>query len=391
MRRAFLAPVLDLSLPIESAEARPLGRGLRAAMRALAGLPSRRAEVALCGAVTSALLGAGEEDALRLLAERAGEGQVGFSSTACFGAFLPLLPDREASRQLDLGDQINRDALGDRVYRPAGLFPPQLGWDRRIADLALRRGLSRVVADDLAYAGENGGPPRDRHFPLLGAPGLSIFFADRALGRALESGALRDLRSLRRALAPKESGYGVLRIPGRLLHEGQPGLALLESLGGGEVVAASFEELLGLFPEFEPVEPRPCALGTEPADLDYGVPFARWSSPDNDLHALLWRLARLTSSESRRLERIVRSRSAAPGRLRALLDRSLDGAAWRFASGRPDLDLDRVERGGRGLLTALRSGEDSVRPATLVEAELTFARLRECCAHLVGLSGAGAR
>jgi len=376
-----LATVLDLSLPIGDgqAPARLVGSGVVAAMRALEARPRLRMEVALCGAVTLSLLRWGEERCLQMLAERAAAGQVSFLTTASFGAFLPLVPEAEASRQLDLCERVNLDALGEVVYRAEGLFPPQLGYSRSVAELALRRGLPRVLADSLAWHG--GAPlPRARHFTLRDRPGMHVFFVDRGLSEGIARGAL-CMKEVHHSVAPRASGYAVVRLPPRSLERTGP--AFLAALAASpSVLPASLDDVLALFPEVEPVEPLASALGTDPAELASGVQFAKWSAPGNELQALLWRLAQIASAEAARLEE-GSSGSATLGlaALRARLDESLDCAAWRFASGKPELDLGRVREGAQRLLCAVRAGGAQVRRSALAQAELAYERLERRCAE----------
>ncbi|MBI5549299.1 MAG: hypothetical protein HY901_35895 [Deltaproteobacteria bacterium] len=381
MKRAYLSPIVDLSLPIadDPVAARRLGAGLELWLGLLEAKPSLRLEVALAASVTLQLLRWGEERALQLLAERAGAGQVSFLTTAAAGALLPLVPPREATRQLTRNDRLNREALGEWVFRPEGLFPPQLGYSRSVAELASDRGLPRILADGLAL-GRRGVLPRDRHFVLSGRPGFHVFFVDRELSWELERGHLADAQALHRLVAPRRSGYALVRIPGRTLAERGPATVLLSSLSGrSPTLTATLEEILALFPEVEPVEPIACALGTDPGELAAGVQFAKWSAPGNELHALLWRLVELGSAEAARL-----TGEPVGGRMHAVLDESLDCSAWRFASGKPELDPPRVLAGGRRLLDALRAGGDAVRPEVREEAEELFARLRRRCEVLSG-------
>jgi hypothetical protein len=361
------------------------------ALRRLHAAPSARLEVALCGMATERLLRYGEERALQMLAERASAGQVSFSTTACGGALLPLLAPEEARRQLALNEEINREALGDAVFRAESLFPPQLGYSRSVAELALSRGLTRVLADALAYRGGRVELPRNRHFTLQGHLGFDVFFVDRGLSVAVDIGQIRTLPALREAIGPPHrAGYAVVRIPARLLFPDSPALRLLGSLDGtGPVIPASLEELRALFGEVEQVEPLACALGTDPGELAAGVQFAKWSAPDNELHAALWRLAQVASSEAERLRREERPPSEAGGRLRALLDLALDSQAWRYASGKPELDPARVREGGMRLLAAIRAGRPAVSAHVLAEAERVFAALARRCEELSDAAATG--
>jgi hypothetical protein len=348
MKRAYLGIVLDLSLPIadDPSAVAALGAGLRGAMRLLEQQPHHRVQVALAGAVTSALLRYGEERALQMLAERASVGQVVFLSTANHGAFLPLVPAGEAARQLELNERINREALGEWVFRAEGLFPPQLGYTRAVPELAYRRGLPRVLVDDLAYRGGIAPLPRNRHFALQGKANFHIIVVDRALSEAIGEGQLLDPEAIAHQLGRRLSTYAIVRIPARRLLGAAPGLRLLNALDAhAALLPATLEELIALFPEQEIIEPLSCALGTDPSELAAGIPFAKWSAPGNELHALLWRLAQVAAAEAERLAQQP-APSVGYSQLRALLDESLDCAAWRFASAKPELDPRRVLEGG---------------------------------------------
>ncbi len=89
---------------------------------------------------------------------------------------------------------------------------------------------------------------------------------------------------------------------------------------------------------------------------------------------------KIASEEAARLEGL--SATAAFAALRGRLDESLDCAAWRFASGKPELDLARAEGGGRQLLEAVRAGGAEVSPSARAQAEQAFARLAQRCAEI---------
>ncbi|MFN7131132.1 MAG: hypothetical protein ACK4N5_03565, partial [Myxococcales bacterium] len=291
------------------------------------------------------------------------------------------------------------------VYRPEGLFPPQLGYSRTVAELSLAPGrLKRVVVDGIAYHGGHA-LPRNRSFVLRNRPGLYVFFADRGISQGIESGRVRGALDLL-DLLPSRPAYVVARIPWRLLLEGGPGLRFLHTLAAQhQVISASLEDLLSLFPEFEAVEPVASALGTDPSELAAGIPYAKWFAPGNELHAILWRLVQLASEEASRLipsrnplmpefllpranRRLALAEPASPElkRLRFALDVALDCAAWRFASGKPEFEPERVREGGFKLLEAIRFGGGSVEPEVLAEAEELYGRLEQRCRDLAAKS-----
>lgn len=374
MRHVLLAPVLDWSTPLArgAIEVHRCADGLSAVVAILARHPGLRATVAIASSVTRALLRHGAAEPLRLLGERAGDGQVAFLSTAAHGAFLPLLPIREAVRQLELNDAQNLEALGDFVFRPVGLFPPQLGYGPGLAGLAAMRGLRHLVLDELAYSGGERPLPHDRHFQVASSPVQPVFL-DGKLSVRIESGLVVHAARLLDTLHERR-GHVAVRIPGRTLGPSGPGLALLLSAAHHRrILPALLDDVCAAFPEVEAVEPVACALGTEVKDLAEGVPYPRFGHPGNAWHSRLWRLVEIAAREA---ERLSRTPGGTDG-LRPCLDEALDSAAWSAGSGRPGKDLDRVREGARLLVAALRAGGRLVRHEALEDAEAILEGLAE--------------
>jgi hypothetical protein len=377
MRHLLLAPVLDWSMPLahEGLQIHRCADGLAAVVTVLARHPGLRITVAIAGSVTRALLRYGASEPLRLLSERASDGQVAFLSTAAHGAFLPLLPIGERARQLQLNDAQNVASLGDFVFRPVGLFPPHLGYGPGLVGLAATRGLRFLVLDELAYSGGERPLPRDRHFRVASSPVQPIFL-DRQLSARIAGGLVVHAAQILDAFHGRR-GHVAVRIPGRTLGPSGPGLALLLSAANHRrILPALLDDVCAAFPEVEAVEPVACALGTERKDLADGVPSPRFGHPGNVWHSLMWRLVTIAAREA---ERLSREASNGSGGLRACLDEALDSAAWSAGAGRPELDFDleRVREGARLLVGALRAGQGSVRREALEDAEAILEGLSE--------------
>src|SRR5690606_6505025 len=106
------------------------------------------------------LLRHGQAGILQELAAGVERGQVELAGGTLSHALLPRLPRREVERQLRLGHERMREAMG-RSWRPQGLLPPALAWSRQVAEVAADRGLHWVLADELAL-GRLGGAPTKR-------------------------------------------------------------------------------------------------------------------------------------------------------------------------------------------------------------------------------------
>jgi hypothetical protein len=110
-----------------------------------------------------------------------------------------------------------------------------------------------------------------------------------------------------------------------------------------EVVTAS--RLLDLFPEGQPIIPRPSSWSTSGEDLSRGVPYPLWNDPSNQLQGLLWRHLRLCLDLVGIADRIKTADTPYADIARGLLDQALHSCQFWWASRRPMWDLNMIERG----------------------------------------------
>lgn len=366
MARGWLAPVVEFYLPPD-----PSGEAVRhaatRAFRPLLELVERRPRAALTAAVdpglARALLRHGQASILYDLAAAMERGQLELAGGALGHPLLPRLPRSEVERQIRLGHERMREAMG-RGWRPRGLYPPALAWSRSVAEVAADRGLRWVLADELAL-GRLGQAPRDRVACLRGRPDILLFFRDRAVSAALAEGEKPG----------HKEGYRVAVVPAAAFEAGSAALQVLDALfSGAGPSLATLSTLASVFPDRTPVEPLPCSARTSIEELAAGVPFASWSAPDNEVQALLWHLARLGIAE---MERLATSDAPAATRARRLLDENLHSAPFRFASARPWWKPEVVRAAARRFVEVLEAGRPAVEDQVCDDARLLCTRLDE--------------
>jgi hypothetical protein len=350
MASAVVALVLELYVPPVAGQA-GLEHAVREVYRPLVRLLERRERAALTVAIDPwlalELLRYGHGGVLYGLGAAAERGQVELALGSRNHALLPLLPRTEAERQLALGEEAMREALG-RTFRPRGLFPPQLAYARVVAEVAAARGLRWVLCDELAL-GRLGEAPTRAIAALRGRTEVLLHFRDRELSRRLGRGELSDGRALARAVTARApGGHVVLAVPAELFQAAGPAFAALDDALArptDELLLATLGSLGGLFPGRIEVEPLPSSWRTTPDVLAAGRPFAAWSATTNELQAMLWRLASLGWDEAAR-EAAAGERRPEAGRLRALVDEGLHSSTFRYA-GEQSWDPDTVRRGAR--------------------------------------------
>ncbi|MFC1687994.1 hypothetical protein ACFL0L_05480, partial [Patescibacteria group bacterium] len=114
-------------------------------------------------------------DDLRMLAEK---GQIEFTGSAKFHPFLPLLPEKEIIRQIELNTETNKKYYGD-VYAPKGFFPPEMGYADKVARVAHKMGFEWLILDELAYSGKLHDIDWSSLYTIKDASDINVYFRER--------------------------------------------------------------------------------------------------------------------------------------------------------------------------------------------------------------------
>ena len=340
-----------------------------------------RATVNINGSLTQMLLDCGAQDVVDGLRRLAQDGRIELLGSAMYHPILPLIPEAEIVRQIELNQATNRRAFG-AVYAPRGFFPPELAYDEVVADVALKTGHRWILASGIACAAPW---PVSVIHRVEGHSDLAVLFRDDVVSNRISFknidgfGFIDHLHSLGRA---ETSTYVVTAMDAEtfghhvsdwerlfLAHvyaqfnEEPDGVAMdiqqrvdlaaqhrqiLEAPAprGRELRVVTATDLLELFPAGPSTTPRPSSWSASGDDLARGVPYPLWKDPSNHVQALLWRHLRIC------LELVdIANRSAISAArphvdiARGLLDRALHSCQFWWASRRPMWDLNMIERG----------------------------------------------
>lgn len=373
----FLAVVIEFYLPPSETDEGVVRTAEEAYRPLLRAMEENRDRVAVTLAIDPALavrlLSCRQSGILHGLAALAESGSVEFAAGTRNHALLPRIPRHEVERQIRLGDEVMKEILG-WSWRPHGLFPPALAYGRQVADAAASQGLRWLLLDEISL-GRIGAAPTQT-IPTTGdRREFCLFFRSRDLSTAFLSSNGRTLgKHVASVLA---GGYGIAVVPAEAFTEGSRPMEnlrwLLERKGPTPAIVSA---LLPLFPDRKLMEPLPASRRTTLEDLAMGIPFAAWSSPDNEIQALLWRLAGLAWNEAARLQR--EAPDAPEGkRLRACLDEGLHSAPFRQASHGPAFRGKAVLAAATRLAKAIEAGGALVPERVRREAEGASRRLRE--------------
>jgi len=306
-------------------------------------------------------------DGLKTLLER---GQLEFTGSAKYHPLLPKIPNEEIKRQILLNASTSRHYLGES-YQPRGFFPPEMAYDRRVAQVVGEMGFTWIVGEELSYRHKLGAVKYDRLYEVEGIPAqvpgdkphnLLMFFRERGISFTLLSGQLGTAKLFTDYLGSRldDGTYLLTGMDGETFGHHRPGMEkqLLDIFAAPGVELVTISQLPELFKKREVVETQPATWALMETDLTKNIPFARWDDPDNEIHKLQWELTDLAiavvggskfksqgsnsgSGSSEEDERWLEAR--------LLLDKALHSDQYWWASARPWWSLEMIERGAREL------------------------------------------
>ncbi len=222
---------------------------------------------------------------LRVLAKR---GQLEFTSSGKYHPFLPILPDLEMIRQINLNDATNKKIFG-AVYQPKGFFPPEMGYSQRVGKIVSQMGYKWIILDEISYNGKTEAVVFDRLYRLKNEP-LMIFFRNRRVSNLIMSAMTRSGESLWEAMKKDEglNRYTVVAMDGETFGHHRPGLdnTLFNIYSDKHYEFKTLSQLLDLYKKTEEVSPVDCTWATSEIEINEGNNFYLYYNSKNKLHKL---------------------------------------------------------------------------------------------------------
>src|SRR5690606_25112636 len=330
--------------------------------------PGGRLTLNINGSLTEQFHHYGMNDILDGLRELAEEGRIEFTGSAMYHPVLPLIPEKEVRRQIRLNQEVNRKYLGE-AFQPRGFFPPEMCYNRRLAEIVKEEGFSWIIADELSYNGHLARIAPGRTYSVKGLDGFGIFFKERKYSAALTYGKYRNLEEFLADLDPgyhRRETYLLTGTDGEIYGHHPQGLEnlLVEAFRHPEIKTCTISELPEYFPAREEVETVAASWSTWEDELEAGIPYPQWDFPGNQLHELQWRLTNLA------LEAVAEAGEEEPAR--SQLDRGLHSCQYWWASCRQYFNVEMIEKGAAQLLEAIKStgNTEKIREAETLAAEI---------------------
>jgi alpha-amylase/alpha-mannosidase (GH57 family) len=343
--------------------------------------PHARATLNINGVLLEMLHDCGHRDVIKSLRALEEKGEVEFTGSGKYHPILPLLPQGERKRQIELNIATGTHFLG-KTYQPKGFFPPEMCYSDDI--------LSEVIATDHQWVIVGGvacpAPwPIDKIYQVEhNGKRLAVFFRDDVLSNKIsfkQIGANDFLEHLKQVRGDKENVYVVTAMdaetyghhiqnweklflasvyeklsPTRKTYAGikqttalgaQQRTLLADAQFAQQVKMVTVSELLQIFPAGEVISPKPSSWSTSAEDIAAGNPHPLWLDKNNEIHRLQWEHLRLCIEMVNKAQECSDNDECSYfGRIaRGLLDMAEHSCQFWWASRRPMWDINLIHLG----------------------------------------------
>jgi len=299
---------------------------------------SFKATVNINYSLTELLLKNGLEIIIENIGRGVEKGSIELTGSAAYHPILPLIPEDEVKRQIELNDRKHAEIFKG-VWNPRGFFPPEMAYSPRLSRIVREMGYEWIITDDVIYRANNQGAPPNNY--IVETNSLPLFFRSRlwsnefALGMPgrADTDAIGFIKKV--SDSRQDNSYCILAFDIETIghhHKENPYNkdtmdSLENAMQDNKVGSVYVSQLLDKFPERREVKIGEGSWSTTEENIWRGVPFPLWKDPDNEIHWTLWQLVYHTInivSKSKGVEGYEKARD--------LLDRGLNSCPFWWAS-----------------------------------------------------------
>lgn len=296
------------------------------------------------------------------------DGKLELTGSCKYHAFIPLIPETEISRQIDLNTQTLQRILGF-AYKPKGFFPPEMGYHPKIAPILEKMGFEWLLLDEIAGMNSNDFPKSDKLYKLKNT-NLKVFFRNRRVSNLIMSAVARDVATLTKSLEEDNTRpYLFTAMDGETFGHHRTGFEnfLFEVLASSAFKTTSVAKFLSsdvletLTTQI--VDPKPSTWSSSIDDIEKGIQFLSWSDPSNPIHTIQKKFFTFTLD----LVYSYPENNSNYQEVRHKMDIAMASDHYWWASAKPWWSLEMIEDGAYRLLDVVRSMK-TVHEKTLHEA-----------------------
>lgn len=290
----------------------------------------------------------GDGDIIDLLKDLLSRGQIELTGSAKYHPLLPFLPKEEAVRQIRLNEETLKKYFGN-AWQKKGFFPPEMGFDANVAQIAKELGYQWIIVDELSFPRSQRPIDYSRIYKIQGIDDFFIYFRERRMSWVILSGQVGTGELLIKSLGErlKKAEYLLTAMDGETFGHHRPGLEELlfeiyESQGLENILVS---DLPTYFSETAVIEPEPSTWALMEKDLEQKKPFSRWKDSENIIQNKQWELTDLAIKAMARADK----NSASYDEARNILDKALHSDQYWWASAKPWWSIEMIERGAKEL------------------------------------------
>jgi predicted glycosyl hydrolase (DUF1957 family) len=358
---AFLFHVYQPPVQIPPVIKQIVNESYRPIIDALRNHPEAKITLNINGTLTEQLNDFGYIDIIEGLTTLGSRGQIEFTSSGKFHPLLPLIPEPEIKRQIELNNITNQHFFGD-VYNPRGFFPPEMAVSEEVFSTVKDMGFDWIIMSGIANTLPD--------FPTTNisqhSSGLKLIFRDDYISIDCAFDKINTVDSFISRLYYKhtsENYYAIIAMDGETFgHHVKHAIKnflipLFDALPHrNDVKLCTISEIIEKFPKGETQSPRASSWSTMPYDLAHDVPFPLWFDPDNEIHLQQHRFfmyaLTLVHLAYKYRESMDNERKKIFDNARNLLDRGIHSCQQWWASRRPYYSPDMILRGLNEILMA---------------------------------------
>lgn len=250
-------------------------------------------------------------DTIEILQNLESSNKIEITGTAKFHPILPLIPEKESERQIELNEETNRREFSR--WERKGFFPPELAISGRVAKYIRHLGYKWVILSGIAC------PVSWPYDKIYASPnGLQLFFRDDILSNKIafknitandfvkeisimhKSGEKNSPTYILTALDGETFGHHIKNYERTFLSKA------FELINDQKDIKIEFiSDLSKFFPiNNEKIIPKDSSWSTSYDDIKAEIPYPLWSHPDNRVHALYWKIVRSLNNLMNLLENL---------------------------------------------------------------------------------------
>jgi len=332
--------------------------------------PSAKVTVNICGVLTELLNDHVASDVIERMKNLAERGQLEFTGTSKYHAILPLIPQEETERQIELNHATNKYFF-KKAFSPKGFFPPEMCYSDDIIAPIAASGHKWILLSGIACADQW---PMDKIYQIKsGDYALSVLFRDDILSNKISfqnldsKGFIKHLKGIAQA---KEDTYVITAMDAEtfghhiqnweklflkkvyddIKQKSDLARSFEGMLKGGlkdQIKVVTISELLEHFPKSKVINPKKSSWSTSAEDIEHKNFYPLWLDNDNEIHGLQWEHVKICIEM---VYKALETASAGGSKnyaniSRMLLDSALHSCQFWWASRMPMWDINLVNKG----------------------------------------------